>query len=61
MPKVIFEGETQQEIVQQVWPGDIVLLHDDNPHITTVLDPALPRIRRRLPLDRALVHVAGAR
>ncbi len=36
-------------------PGDIVLLHDDNPCVLTVLETALPQLRtRRLDLGQAL-------
>lgn len=38
-------------------PGDIVLLHDDNPCVVSVLETALPQLReRQLDLDEPLSH-----
>lgn len=41
-------------------PGDIVLLHDDNPCVVTLLDTALLRLReRQLTLDKGFVAMNG--
>ena len=33
--------------VGHLCPGDIVLLHDDNPAVLTILDAVLPEVKRR--------------
>jgi peptidoglycan/xylan/chitin deacetylase (PgdA/CDA1 family) len=39
-------------------PGDVVLLHDDNPCVVTLLETALPILtQRQMNLDEALVHL----
>jgi peptidoglycan/xylan/chitin deacetylase (PgdA/CDA1 family) len=36
-----------ERLASKVAPGDIVLLHDDNPWVVTVLDVMLPHLKRR--------------
>lgn len=43
-----------RRLANQVVPGDVVLLHDDNRHVVRLLETALPKIAGRIPLDAAL-------
>jgi len=42
-------------------PGDIVLLHDDNPCVISLLETALPQMHQRLHLDRAFARLEPSR
>ena len=43
-------------------PRDIVLLHDNNPAVLTVLDLLLPQLRRqRIDLEGGIVALSGRR
>jgi peptidoglycan-N-acetylglucosamine deacetylase len=39
--------EGAAELLERIVPGDIVLLHDINPHVITLLDVLLPALRSR--------------
>jgi peptidoglycan-N-acetylglucosamine deacetylase len=48
-----------ERLASRVGPGDVVLLHDDNRHVVTLLETALPRIADRFQLNAALAELEG--
>jgi peptidoglycan/xylan/chitin deacetylase (PgdA/CDA1 family) len=47
-----------RRLAELAGPGDIVLLHDDNPCVVTLLETALPMLRQReINLGAALAHL----
>lgn len=49
-----------EQLANCVTSGDVVLLHDDNRHVVTTLETALPRVAQRFRLNAALDELAGA-
>jgi peptidoglycan/xylan/chitin deacetylase (PgdA/CDA1 family) len=53
----IHAGERLAELAR---PGDIILLHDDNPCVVALLATALPRLRaRQIDLSSSIAYVSG--
>lgn len=49
-----------EQLAHQAAAGDIVLLHDDNRHVVTLLETALPQVAERFSLGAALEDLASA-
>jgi peptidoglycan/xylan/chitin deacetylase (PgdA/CDA1 family) len=47
-----------QQLSAQAAPGDIVLLHDDNPCVVPLLETALPQLLPQLEFGNALARLA---
>lgn len=45
-------------LASQVVPGDVVLLHDDNRYVLTLLRTALPSVKQRMAMNTSLARLA---